>query len=194
MKTTYVSLCLALNNVLILFLHVTAKKRRIVPITTQDSIIITSDEDASGEDNADVEQTSATHAYVLRKHDSTLNIITAKWMQASLGTPKEVDNKGLLMDIDVQPIDEDVPLASHKDKRHDIDHFFQSLLLRRLLMERLKNIVIASSAHTYHIPRYVWLLMRSIIYSHRDKKSIVNEVTTLHRHLEAHHSVSWLLL
>ena len=32
------------------------------------------------------------------------------------------------------------------------------------------------------------------ICSHRDKKSLVNEVTTLRRHLEAHHSVSWLVL
>jgi hypothetical protein len=30
--------------------------------------------------------------------------------------------------------------------------------------------------------------------SRRDKKSLVNEVTTLRRHMEAHHSVSWLLL
>ena len=121
----YISLCLALNNVLILFLYVTAKKQHIVPITTQDSIIITSDKDANGEDDVDVEQTSATCAYVLRKHGSTLNII-AKQMQASLGNLKEVDDEGLLMDIDVQPIDEDVSLASCEDKRRDVDHFFQS--------------------------------------------------------------------
>src|SRR5271156_3103652 len=40
-----------------------------------------------------------------------------------LGNPKDVDDEGLLMDVDVQPI-EDVP--SHEDKRRDVDHFFQS--------------------------------------------------------------------
>jgi hypothetical protein len=48
------------------------------------------------------------------RHNSVLNIVTAKWACASLGNPKEVDNKGLLMDVNVQPIEEDVP--SHEDK------------------------------------------------------------------------------
>ena len=47
------------------------------------------------------------------RHNSVLNIVTAKWMHALLGNPKEVDDEGLLMDVNVQPI-EDVPL--HKNK------------------------------------------------------------------------------
>ena len=58
------------------------------------------------------------------RHNSVLNIVTAKRARASLGNPKEVDDEGLLMDVDVQPIEEDVP--SCEDKRCDIDHFFQS--------------------------------------------------------------------
>ena len=49
-----------------------------------------------------------------KKHITVLNLITAKWLWASLGNPKEVDNQGLLIDVNVQAIDEDVP--SHKDK------------------------------------------------------------------------------
>jgi hypothetical protein len=35
------------------------------------------------------------------RHNSVLNIVTAKQTHASLGNPKEVDNEGLLMDVDV---------------------------------------------------------------------------------------------
>ena len=48
------------------------------------------------------------------KHDSVLNIVTAKQMHASLGNPKEVGDKGLLMDVDVQPIEEAVPSCEDK--------------------------------------------------------------------------------
>jgi hypothetical protein len=48
------------------------------------------------------------------RHNSVLNIVTAKWTHALLGNPKEVDNEGLLMDVDVQPIEEDVPSCEDK--------------------------------------------------------------------------------
>ena len=35
------------------------------------------------------------------RHNSVLNIVTAKRTHASLGNPKEVDDEGLLMDVDV---------------------------------------------------------------------------------------------
>ena len=44
-------------------------------------------------------------------------------MRTSLGNLKDVDNEGLLVDVNVQPIDVDVP--SREDKRRDIDQFFQ---------------------------------------------------------------------
>ena len=53
-----------------------------------------------------------------------LNTVIAKQMHTSLGNPKEVDDKGFLMDVDVQTIDEDAP--SCEDKRRDVDHFFKS--------------------------------------------------------------------
>lgn len=64
----YTFLCLDFEKDLILFLCVTTKKRCIVANTMQDNIIISDeDRDASGEDDADEEQTSATCAYVSRK-------------------------------------------------------------------------------------------------------------------------------
>jgi hypothetical protein len=62
--------------------------------------------------------------YVSKKHKFILNIVVAKKMHASLGNPKEVDDEGFLMDVDVQTIDEDPP--SREDKRCDVDHFFKS--------------------------------------------------------------------
>ena len=43
-------------------------------------------------------------------------------MRTSLGNPKDVDDKGLLVDVNVQPVDEDAP--SCEEKRRDIDRFF----------------------------------------------------------------------
>jgi hypothetical protein len=63
--------------------------------------------------------------YVCFKRDNfILNIVIAKQTHASLGNPKEVDDEGFLMDVDVQTIDEDPP--SREDKRRDVDHFFKS--------------------------------------------------------------------
>ena len=43
-------------------------------------------------------------------------------MRGSLGNPVDVDSDGLLIDIDIQPID-DIG-QSHEDKRRDINEFF----------------------------------------------------------------------
>jgi hypothetical protein len=59
-----------------------------------------------------------------------LYVVTAKQTHASLGNPKDVDDEGLLVDVNVQPIDEDAP--SHEDKRRDINHFFQSPVVKTI--------------------------------------------------------------
>jgi hypothetical protein len=51
-----------------------------------------------------------------------LNTVTAKKTRASLGNPVDVDNEGLLVDIEVQSIEEEAPTRA--DKRRDIDQFF----------------------------------------------------------------------
>ena len=42
--------------------------------------------------------------------------------QATLGNPVAVDADGLLMDVDVQAINDNLPTC--KDKQQDVDHFF----------------------------------------------------------------------
>jgi len=53
-----------------------------------------------------------------------LNAVIAIQTRTSLGNPKDVDDEGLLVDVNVQPI-EDAPSESQEEKRRDIDHFFQ---------------------------------------------------------------------
>jgi hypothetical protein len=48
---------------------------------------------------------------------------------ATLGNPTDVDEDGLLMDIDVQQVHDDVPTALG-DRRWDIDHFFNPPILK----------------------------------------------------------------
>ena len=121
------------------------------------------------------------------RHDFVLNIVIAKRTHASLGNPKEVDDEGLLMDVDVQPINKDAP--SREDKRCDVDHFFQSAT-EKIINGKAKKYCRCKLCPYVSHTSVMCLLMRSIC---RDKKSLVNEVTTLRRHLEAHHSVSLLL-
>ena len=42
--------------------------------------------------------------------------------RTTLGNPVAVDSDGLLMDVDVQPIDDSLP--TREDKRQDVDQFF----------------------------------------------------------------------
>ena len=42
--------------------------------------------------------------------------------QATLGNPVAVDADGLLIDVDVQAIDDNMP--TREDKRQDVDNFF----------------------------------------------------------------------
>jgi hypothetical protein len=51
-----------------------------------------------------------------------LIIVIAKKKHTSLGNPVAVDDKGLLLDVEVQQTDKDPP--THEDKRRDIDQFF----------------------------------------------------------------------
>ena len=58
-----------------------------------------------------------------------LNAVIAIQTRTSLGNPKDVDDEGLLVDVDVQPID-DAPSESREEKRRDIDHFFQPPIVK----------------------------------------------------------------
>jgi hypothetical protein len=54
--------------------------------------------------------------------------VVAIQTRTSLGNPKDVDSEGLLVDVNVQPIDVDVP--SREEKRRDIDRFFQPPVMK----------------------------------------------------------------
>ena len=56
-------------------------------------------------------------------------------------------------------------------------------------MGRQRNIVAANSARMFLTSAFHLLVLTKLIFV-RDKKFIVNEATTLRRHLEARHSVS----
>jgi hypothetical protein len=94
------------------------------------------------------------------RHNFVLNIIIAKRTHASLGNPKEVDDEGLLMDVDVQPIDKDAP--SREDKRRDVDHFFQSAIEKIINGKAKKYCKCKLCPYVSHTS-VMCLLMRSIL-------------------------------
>jgi hypothetical protein len=86
------------------------------------------------------------------RHNFILNIVTAKQTHASLGNPKEVDDEGFLMDVDVQKIDEDIP--SREDKRRDVDHFFKSPVEKSINGKVKKYCICKLCPYvSYHIPQ-----------------------------------------
>jgi hypothetical protein len=107
-------------------------------------------------------------------------------MRVSLGNPVDVDKDGLLVDIEVHPIEEDPPA---QDKRRDIDQFFHPAVLKSIGDKIKKYSMCKLCPYVYYSPIF-HLLIKTVFG--RDKKSLVNEITTLRRHLEAHHSVGCL--
>jgi hypothetical protein len=95
------------------------------------------------------------------------------------------NSDGFLTDVVVQPVNEDMP--AYEDKRRDIVQFFHPAVLKDVNGKMKKY-------SSCKLCPYVWLvyspyvLLQNLFYS--NKKSLVDEVTTLQRHLEASHSVS----
>jgi hypothetical protein len=106
-------------------------------------------------------------------------------VHALLGNSADIDSDGFLTDVVVQPVNEDTP--AYEDKRCDIIQFFHPAVLKDVNGKMKKY-------SSCKLCPYVWLvyspyvLLRNLFYS--DKKSLVDEVTTLQRHLEASHLVS----
>jgi hypothetical protein len=119
--------------------------------------------------------------------------LAAKKTCALLGNPVDIDDEGLLADIEVQPIDDIVPMR--EDKQRDINKLSSSssFLFQRLSMEKRKNTAVVNSA-CMCLTVSCRLAVYLCTFSCRDKKNIVNEATTLRRHIEAHHLVSLLLI
>ena len=54
-----------------------------------------------------------------------------KKTHASLGNPTDLDSDGFLIDVDVQPVDDDTPLLpTVEDRQCDVDQFFQPPILK----------------------------------------------------------------
>lgn len=97
--------------------------------------------------------------------DGDITAIPFKKTRASLGNSTEKDNEGSLVDTEVQPGDIDAP--TRKDKRRDIDQFFLPAVSKSINGQTKK---------------YCCCKVCPC------EKTIVNENTTLRRHLEAYHS------
>ena len=113
-----------------------------------------------------------------------LNSIAAKKTCTSLRNPTEKDNEGFLVDIDVQSVDVDTP--TREDKRRDIDQFFLPPV-SKIVNGKTKKYCCCK------VCPYVPLLLVACSLLQpfcRGKKMIINEITTLRRHLEALHPVS----
>ena len=48
--------------------------------------------------------------------------------RTTLGNPVAVDEDGLLINVDVQAIDDNLP--THEDKRQDVDNFFRNAVVK----------------------------------------------------------------
>jgi hypothetical protein len=103
----------------------------------------------------------------LLRSNLIIDVLTVKKKRSTLGNPISIDEDGLLLDIDVQPIDNARP--TREEKRRDVDEFFHPAVSK----------VINGKTKSYCICRCC-----------PNEKMLVNEVTTLHCHLEAQHSVS----
>ena len=53
---------------------------------------------------------------------------TSKKKGATLGNPQAKDADNLLIDVDVQPLDDNP--SSREDKRQDVDHFFRTAITK----------------------------------------------------------------
>ncbi|KAG6893926.1 hypothetical protein C0993_012693, partial [Termitomyces sp. T159_Od127] len=91
--------------------------------------------------------------------------VPLKKLRISLGNPTAVGNDGFLADINIQPIEEEK--EKREDKRRDVNHFFHEPSVRQLNGKE-KSCCVCKICP--------------------GKKPIVNEATTLRRHLEAYHS------
>lgn len=180
--------------------HTTVKKQCMGPKTSSTSKskhIISVSEDDDGEDEVDEgprgpSQTRGTYRTNYPKFFD-LKFITDKSC-ATLGNPTDVDEEGLLADVNVQPVYNTT--STYGDKRRNIDEFFNPAysktingIVKKYCLCKVCPYVLLTSGLGFMFANENLTLLRT-----RDDKSIVNEVTTLHRHLEAYHVVGLILM
>jgi hypothetical protein len=63
--------------------------------------------------------------------DAFSGVISAtKKKNATLGNPQAVDADGLLIDVDVQPVND--KSSAREDKWQDVDHFFHMAIIKEM--------------------------------------------------------------
>ena len=94
-----------------------------------------------------------------------------------------MDKDGLLIDVDVQSVDSS-PACTREDKQKDVDHFFHSAVVKIVKGKAKKY------AHESFHRHLLSCLYTDTLY--RGSISIIDQITTLHRHLEFKHKVSFI--
>ena len=69
------------------------------------------------------------------------------WKKSTtLGNPQATDANGLLIDVDVQPVNDNP--STHEDKRQDVDNFFHAVVVKDV-NGKSKSIAHANYAHEF---------------------------------------------
>ena len=85
-------------------------------------------EDTDGGDEPDAGLSRAKGMYCKKHAFVYAKAHRSQKTHASLGNPTAVDEEGLLIDVEVQPVNDGV--MTHKDTRRDIDTFFSPPFLK----------------------------------------------------------------
>jgi hypothetical protein len=159
--------------------HPTSQQKRAVSPTSSSDVLLVESEDEPRPGTCLYLSCSCTH--------SDLNFGTAKRPRPSNGNPSELDEEGFLKDLNVQSPKDATP--TREDKRRDVDMFFHPPVDKSINGTTKKYCVckVCPYVHSLYVMAHINCLCS-------DKKLIINEITTLRRHLEAHHSVSTIYI
>jgi hypothetical protein len=81
--------------------------------------------DTGTNDNASKKGKIYLNSLLHLNYVSDTSIGTGEKKRGTLGNPTTVDADGLLVDVDVQAIDDNLP-STREDKRQDVDQFFDT--------------------------------------------------------------------
>ena len=100
------------------------------------------------------------------------DVLSGKKKSTTLGNPQAINVDGLLMDVDVQPVNDDS--STHEDKWQDVDNFFCMTVVKEV-NGKSRSIICAKYACEFmhqHFVMYTDMISRG-------NKSLVDEVMTL---------------
>jgi hypothetical protein len=80
-------------------------------------------------DNASKKGKNYLNSLLRSDHVPDTSICIAEKNRGTLGNPTAVDTDGLLVDVDVQALDVNIP-SNREDKRQDVDQFFDTAVIK----------------------------------------------------------------